>query len=205
MTGLRWWAGVILLVAGTSNTASAADGFDFLYMDHVDAVFTGEEAFFSSGIGFAILANTGEVAITADELLHARFDSTPSVPGAQFVVMLGHLPTFGPVAQGNAVGDVTSPTVALMDLLHPGESFANTEPDRVLTYLFQPPTRTFVGEVDFRVVMSLGGQEATFPMRFDVQQGSRQSVQYVSAARVSSGQVVAANSLTWGRLKSLYR
>jgi len=53
--------------------------------------------------------------------------------------------------------------------------------------------------------MKLGGREARFQIQANVQQGTRFSVAFPSAARVSSTGVVATQSTTWGKLKALYR
>jgi hypothetical protein len=207
MRRLHWLIVVAFVAIVGAAPARAVDSYDVLYVDRVDVSFTGDEAGYGIFYGFAILANTGMVSITSSELQSATFTAVPSVAGARLTVLNGNLADFAPIGPGQAVGDVTSRVSVLLGQLRSGEVFENTAPSQVLSYDLGLPWRGFEGTVTFQVVARLGGREVGFPMRFDVHQGAASpSIRHVSAARVSSaGAPLAAATLTWGRLKRLYR
>jgi len=206
-----WILAVLSAIALLSRTAAATTQFDVIYASSIDVKFSpGVVGYTFGAISYVLLVNTGTVPIAADEITQSSFTCTgASLPGFKFIPFMAHLSSYAPIACNEAVGGVKSGrNDTLLSQLRPGEVFRNTTPVQVLALEFGVPypPGDFAGIVLFDVAMRVGGQQVSFQTQVTVTQGvSSPSVTVTGASRVSSTATVAAQPLTWGKLKALYR
>jgi hypothetical protein len=208
MCRLYWIVAVLSAIALLPRPGAAADHFDLIYADQmyfrgfgpsVDKIVAGP-------IGFALVVNTSQTPLSAEELTAATFTVTATRDSFGLELYVGNLPNYAPILPAEAVGGVIRENAALATLLEPGETLRNTGQNSVL---FAAAWRLHgapdSASVAFDVLMRLGGQEVRFPTLVEYR-GGPISVTYPKATRVSSSQVPApVVTTTWGRLKALYR
>ncbi len=195
---------VALVLLGAAQAVRAEVMFDLAYVDHVEVTLPPGYLGFGNGGGcFAVLVNTGDEPITAGMIEQAGLASA----APQFSGGTSNLPSFAPIQPGVGVGSVGPLPLmqVLIDAMHPGETLMNVFPVQVL-YMGMTVGGTFSGSLSFDVEFTMSGQTLKFPMQVDILRGERFNMRCLSAARAATNSgLLAAQGLTWGRLKGLYR
>jgi len=207
MMRMRWILAGLAAIVVLPCTARAVDRFDVIYPSRLDLYMPAGSAGLELGnLSYILLVNTGSTPISAAETSQITFDCVSSAPGFTLAPILGDLPSFAPIAPGEAVGSVKTMNHALLNLIGAGEVFRVTTGQVLAVDIGEPdPPGNYVGVVHFSVDLHLGNRKASFETVVGFHLSTGVSLTFTSVARSTSNEVVAATPMTWGKLKSLYR
>jgi len=214
-----------LLHSVTSRASPASSvQFDAIYVDEYDlSLPVCGDLTLASGNDFMWLVNKGASDVEAPELFGTQFSVTTSVPDLELVPFvnqpladenLNPLPYPAPIHPGEAVGGLGILGDVLTPLLLPGETYRNSaigppgfcgaDPCDLQVFAFQVArVGLYDGPVDAVVEMKTGFGIATLVMHFNFVTGPA-GISFKRGARATS-LPTRTKSMTWGRLKALYR
>ena len=197
---------LVLAVAGLlPASVCRAAIFDFIRADRLDVTsFPSSVAFVMDGPGLVV--NRGGTDISPTEFFNTSFHATSSNPAVSALFFITHGTSIQPIHSYQALGSVYPGVNDLLtSRMLPGEELVNTAPFQLLSLeVFYP--QGFVGSVVFDVTMTMGGNQARFPLLVNFAVGSQFSLHLVSVDRTSSVPLdTAAAPASWGAIKKLYR
>ncbi len=216
---------IVTLALAISVSAGAADHFDLIYVDHVDAALNPCSR--AAQASFVLLVNTGRTPITYADLNVARLHCTSSTPALLFSPSININP-FEPLQPHEALGVICrsnypfcADNTILLSQLRPNETLRDTNIYPFIPFaLFLSSFAPYEGPASFKVTMDMAGQRASFTVTANISQApdcySDGIPGLTSAGRVKARPINGAHAMnqelsdtprstTWGRIKTIYR